>query len=179
MPRRRSDQAPRLLGPEFVTTNSLTKVYGLSGLRCGWVLAEPALAQRMTRLNDLFGVNQAHQAERLACIAFDNIDAVIGRQSALLAPQSRLVQRLRRWPRRSCHALPLCTASRLSPAGAAGNPESARRAAPHAFSTRRSCPADGFEAPDHFRVGLGLPTALFEEALDRLGQGLETSSRAG
>ena len=35
------------LGPEFVCTNSLTKVYGLSGLRCGWILAEPELAERM------------------------------------------------------------------------------------------------------------------------------------
>ena len=43
------------LGPEFVCTNSLTKVYGLSGLRCGWILAEPELAERMLRLNDLFG----------------------------------------------------------------------------------------------------------------------------
>src|SRR6185312_7720306 len=65
------------LGPQFVCTNSLTKVYGLSGLRCGWILAEPELAERMWRLNDLFGVNQAHQAERLACIAFDRIDEVI------------------------------------------------------------------------------------------------------
>src|SRR5581483_11316090 len=28
------------LGPEVVVTNSLTKVYGVSGLRCGWILAE-------------------------------------------------------------------------------------------------------------------------------------------
>ena len=27
------------LGPEFVVTSSLTKVYGVSGLRCGWILA--------------------------------------------------------------------------------------------------------------------------------------------
>src|ERR1700722_15898442 len=29
------------LGPEFIVTNSLTKVYGLSELRCGWILATP------------------------------------------------------------------------------------------------------------------------------------------
>src|SRR5262249_49081843 len=28
------------LGPEFIVTSSLTKAYGLSGLRCGWILAE-------------------------------------------------------------------------------------------------------------------------------------------
>jgi aspartate/methionine/tyrosine aminotransferase len=72
------------LAPEFVCTNSLTKVYGLSGLRCGWILAEPELAERMWRLNDLFGVNQAHQAERLACIAFDRIDQILGDTPAML-----------------------------------------------------------------------------------------------
>ena len=55
-----------LLGERFVCTSSLTKCYGLSGLRCGWILAEPALAERIWRLNELFGVAQAHQAERLS-----------------------------------------------------------------------------------------------------------------
>ncbi len=40
------------LGPNFVTTSSLTKVYGLSGIRCGWILARPELAEKMWRLND-------------------------------------------------------------------------------------------------------------------------------
>ena len=41
------ESAPRsaaLLGDQFIVTSSLTKVYGLSGLRCGWIIAEPKLA---------------------------------------------------------------------------------------------------------------------------------------
>src|SRR5262249_45427538 len=53
------------LGPEFIATNSHTKIYGLSGLRCGWILAQPALAEKMWRLNDLFGSIPAHPAELL------------------------------------------------------------------------------------------------------------------
>ena len=54
-------------GKEFVTTNSLTKVYGLSGLRCGWVLAEPALVEKMWRLSDLFNVHiPTHSGELLS-----------------------------------------------------------------------------------------------------------------
>jgi len=30
-------------GPEFVVTSSLDQVYGVSGLRCGWILAQPDL----------------------------------------------------------------------------------------------------------------------------------------
>ena len=38
------------LGPEFVVTSSLTKAYGLSGLRCGWAVADPDLARRVCAL---------------------------------------------------------------------------------------------------------------------------------
>src|ERR1043165_9227191 len=57
------DVAPRSafhLGEAFVTTNSLTKVYGLSGWRCGWILARLELAKKLWHLNDLFGVIPAH-----------------------------------------------------------------------------------------------------------------------
>ena len=57
------------LGPEFIVTTSLTKVYGLSGLRCGWILAQPELARAMWRLNDLFASIPAHPAELLSVVA--------------------------------------------------------------------------------------------------------------
>src|SRR2546429_2286351 len=49
----------------FIVTSSLTKVYGLSGLRCGWILAAPELARRMWLLNDLFAATGAHPAEQI------------------------------------------------------------------------------------------------------------------
>ncbi len=61
------------LGPEFVVTNSLTKAYGLSGLRCGWILAEPDLARRMYRLHDLFGVNNPYVTDQLSCLALEHL----------------------------------------------------------------------------------------------------------
>ena len=48
------------LGPEFVVTSSLTKVYGVSGLRCGWILARPDLAWKMRRLNDLYSATPVY-----------------------------------------------------------------------------------------------------------------------
>src|SRR5436190_862725 len=72
------------LGERFVCTNSLTKVYGLSGIRCGWILATPPLAERLWRLNELFGVAQAHAAERLGCIAFAHLGEIAADTPALL-----------------------------------------------------------------------------------------------
>lgn len=68
-----------------VVTSSLTKAYGLTGLRCGWILAPPPLAERMRRLNDLFGVCPPHLAERLAVVAFDRLDSLRARANAMTA----------------------------------------------------------------------------------------------
>ena len=62
------------LGPEFVVTSSLTKVYGVSGLRCGWILAEPDLARAMWRMNDLFAATPVHPGELLSVAVFENLE---------------------------------------------------------------------------------------------------------
>ena len=74
------EKAPRsaaLLGDHFIVTSSLTKVYGLSGLRCGWIVAEPELAKAMWRLNDLIGVIPAHLAELVSVIALGELPRIL------------------------------------------------------------------------------------------------------
>ena len=80
------------LGPNFIVTGSLTKVYGLSGLRCGWIFAPPAIASKIWRMNDLFSVNQAHPAERLGVIAFSKLDR-IGAESRMLIEGNHAIWR--------------------------------------------------------------------------------------
>jgi aspartate/methionine/tyrosine aminotransferase len=158
------------LGPEFVITNSLTKVYGLSGLRCGWILAEPELAERMWRLNDLFGVNQAHPAERLACIAFEHIDEVIGDTPAMLAANREL------WnsfvaSRADLQCMPAEHGITAFPRWG-GDTERLNALLTSKYDTA-VVPGRWFEMPEHFRVGFYLPAADFEEALNRLGAALD------
>ncbi len=64
------------LGDEFIVTNSLTKVYGLSGLRCGWIIAEPELIRKIYRLNDLFGVNNPYLTDQVSCTALAHLDEI-------------------------------------------------------------------------------------------------------
>ena len=81
------DQRPQPaihLGEQFVVTSSLTKAFGLSGLRCGWILANPELTRRMWHINDLYGVNAAIPADLLSVIALDNLDRVSMRAKKLL-----------------------------------------------------------------------------------------------
>ena len=159
------------LGPEFVITNSLTKVYGLSGLRCGWILAEPELAERMWRLNDLFGVNQAHPAERLACIAFDHIDEVIGDTPAMLDRNRRLFNRFVEG-RTDLHCMPAEHGITAFPRWRGGDTQRLYDHLREQYDTA-VVPGRWFEMPDHFRIGFGLATDDFEEGLKRLGAGLD------
>jgi aspartate/methionine/tyrosine aminotransferase len=78
------------LGNEFIATGSLTKAYGLSGLRCGWVFAEANLAEQMRRLNDIYGVIPPHIVERLSVIALENLEAIAGRAKALLETNRKI-----------------------------------------------------------------------------------------
>jgi aspartate/methionine/tyrosine aminotransferase len=159
------------LGPEFVITNSLTKVYGLSGLRSGWILAEPELAERMWRLNDLFGVNQAHQAERLACIAFEHLDEVIGDNPAMLERNRTAFNDLIA-SRDDLDCLRAEHGITAFPRWAGGDTERLADLLREKYDTA-VVPGRWFEMPEHFRVGFGLPPADFEEGLNRLGVALD------
>lgn len=79
------------LGPRFVATSSLTKCYGLSGLRCGWVLCEPALADRMRRVKDFMGAVGSMPGDSLALAAFRQLPRLAARTREILDPNIRQV----------------------------------------------------------------------------------------
>jgi aspartate/methionine/tyrosine aminotransferase len=68
----------------FITTNSLTKAYGLSGLRCGWVLASPEVARRVRRTRDVVDGTGAFPSEQMAAIAFAHLDRLAARARTIL-----------------------------------------------------------------------------------------------
>lgn len=159
------------LGPQFVCTNSLTKVYGLSGLRCGWVLAEPNLAERLHRANDLFGVNQVHAGERLGCFALAHLDAVIGDTPALLARNRAAFDRFAA-RRGDLDCAPAAHGITAFPRWHGGDAEQLDIVLRANYDTG-VVPGRWFEAPTHFRVGFGLAEELFDEGLVRLGLALD------
>ncbi len=172
--------APRsafCLGSEFVCTSSLTKVYGLSGLRCGWVLAEPALARRMWLLNDLFGVNQAHPAEQLSVRAFANLSAIRDRSCALLKKNREILNQFLA-ERADLAARPLEFGTTAFPRLLSGSVERFSELFRNKYEGT-VVPGSFFEIPDHFRIGIGGETEALEQSLERLRAALdEFRSRA-
>ena len=80
------------LGPNFLITSSLTKVYGLSGIRCGWIFAPQMIAARLWHLTDLLDNIPAHAAELLGVIAFRHLPD-IKTQSKRLIETNRAIYR--------------------------------------------------------------------------------------
>ena len=163
------------LDPErFIVTNSLTKAYGLSGLRCGWVLAPPELAKRMFRINDLHGATFAHPAELLSVIAFEKLEQISAKMKSVLDTNRKLLQDFLRsrddldycWPEYGTIVFP-----RL------------KNGSVEAFCAllRNECetsvvPGHFFENPEHFRIGVGMATEAVAAALERLNEGLDRYS---
>jgi aspartate/methionine/tyrosine aminotransferase len=159
------------LGPEFVTTNSLTKVYGLSGLRCGWVLAEPDLARRMWLLNDLFGVNQAHPAERISAIALRNFEPIRRWSRELLAKNRQLLNDFLA-TRNDLEVQPLQFGTVVFPRLLTGSVDKFAEMFREKYEGT-VVPGSFFEIPDHFRLGIGGETEALSASLRQLGRALD------
>jgi len=173
------EKAPRSaihLGPEFVATNSLTKVYGLSGLRCGWILAEPALARRMWRLNDLFGVNAAHVSEKLSIIALQNLPAIAAKVRAQLEANGAILNEFlaanQEWIECPMWRFGTVCFPRLRRGDS--DPFCASLRARYETSI---VPGRFFGMPDHFRLGIAQDTAQLKEGLSRLSAALRPALR--
>lgn len=159
-----------LIDDSFVVTSSLTKCYGLSGIRCGWILAEPDLAERMWRLNELFGVAQSHAAERLACIAFENM-AVLTESVPELLARNRTLANAFFAGRSDVEWVPMTGGITAFPRLLHGDVDALDRLLRDRFDTS-IVPGRHFGAADRFRIGIGNPTEIVREGLARLGEAL-------
>jgi aspartate/methionine/tyrosine aminotransferase len=154
--------------PVFISTNSLTKAYGLASLRCGWALASAGTAERIRRARDVVDVWAPMPADRLSVLAFRHLESLGARARALIETNARLVASffsgrpdLECVPSRATIAFP-----RLAGAEDAG--EFARRLL-EMYGTA-VVPGAFFGSPAHFRISFG-------GATDRLAAGLEAIAR--
>jgi aspartate/methionine/tyrosine aminotransferase len=167
------EETPRTafhLGPEFVVTSSLTKVYGVSGLRCGWVLAQPDVAWKMRRLNDLFSATPVFPGELLSVAAFQHLNLLRERARHIVEADRKLL--------RDFLVEQLAISAVRTHWGTTSFVRLANKDA-GAFLERlqsefdtSAVPGRFFEMPDHLRVGMGVNTEMFAEGLNRIGRAL-------
>ena len=159
------------LRENVIITSSLTKVYGLSGLRCGWILAPPDLAERIWRLNDLFGVIPAHAAERLSTEVLRHFELVAQRARAILNPNRILLNQFLA-SRSDLESGPLVSGTVTFPRLRSGRVTELCDILRKPYETT-VVPGHYFNCPDHIRIGIGRDRLETEEALRRLGLALD------
>ena len=159
------------LGSEFVVTNSLTKTFGLSGLRCGWILAEPDLARRMWLLNDLFAATPVHSGERLSVVTFKQLNDIATRAKVLLDRNRKIVNDFLD-SREDLQVVRPEFGTVMFPRITQGTSDDLCRVLREKYETS-VVPGRFFDLPTHFRLGIAGSSEDLQGGLDRLGTALD------
>lgn len=163
------------LGNEFVVTSSLTKAFGLSGLRCGWIFAEPELARQMWLLNDLFASTPVHAGERLSVVALQQL-AEIGERSKELLDRNRPLLNDFLDTREDLEVIRPKFGTVMFPRVRRESADELCRLLREKYETS-VVPGRFFEMPAHFRIGIAGDTDVLKEGLERLGKALNETIR--
>jgi aspartate/methionine/tyrosine aminotransferase len=163
------------LGNEFVVTSSLTKTFGLSGLRCGWIFAEPELARQMWLLNDLFAATAVHAGERLSVIAMQQLPEIAERSKQLLDRNRQLLNDFLD-TREDLEVIRPEFGTVMFPRVRRGTADELCRLLREKYETS-VVPGRFFEMPAHFRVGISGDTNSLNAGLECLGKALDEIGR--
>jgi len=159
------------LSSRMISTSSLTKSYGLAGLRIGCAVASPEITEQMRRVRDVVDAVGAFPAERLAVLAFRYLEALSARAERILSPNRELVERFVdtydeiEWVPPSGGAVAFPRIRGLNDAG------------PFIQLLRSQyevglVPGSFFGAPGHFRIAMGGRKDVLEGGLAALGKAL-------
>ena len=168
------------VSPHFVSISSLTKSFGLSTLRCGWVVGAPDIVARVRHVAARTDFGVSNLAHAVAALVLENPEPFRAYSNGILSAAAPLVHRfMATWrdeglvdgamPRSGCIAFP-----RLTPVSDTLD-----------FAARlfdrtgiAVVPGEFFGAAGHVRIGFGLPVPVLEQALDGLGAALFESRDA-
>jgi aspartate/methionine/tyrosine aminotransferase len=163
------------LGPEFVATSSLTKGYGLSGLRCGWILAEAEVARKIRRLDDIFAATAANVMERLSVLALNQLPKIAGRAKAMLETNRQTLNDFFR-SRDDFEVVPTKFGTTSFPRLRNIDVEQLCASLLEKYETA-VVPGRFFESPNHIRIGLCCEPKSFSAGVERLGRALDNLQR--
>jgi aspartate/methionine/tyrosine aminotransferase len=160
--------ATSLQGP-VVVTSSLTKSYGLAGLRSGWAIAPPATAERMRRARDVIDNASSAPADRLAALAWSQYDRLASRATALLETNLAIAREFfAAHPDFVLPERPSCSVCFPRIAGVADAESFVQTLLDrHGVAV---APGRFFDSPAHFRISLAGKTETLERGLQVLGQ---------
>jgi aspartate/methionine/tyrosine aminotransferase len=159
-------------GRNVIATNSLTKAYGLDGLRAGWILGPATFIRRAGQINDYMTNNGVAPGEQMALAAFRQYRVIDRRAHAILDTNLDRVRRYFSCETRLRVLVPEGgnVAFPKLPAWVDGD-----RFASHLLDRYSTLivPGTFFEAPGHVRISFGCSRRRLDRGLDNLSRALD------
>ncbi|MDQ7799030.1 MAG: pyridoxal phosphate-dependent aminotransferase [Candidatus Edwardsbacteria bacterium] len=83
------DRPACTVDPVYISTGSLSKVYGLSHLECGWILADKRTIDHIAPYFVLSDGNGSRYLEAMSAVVFEKLDAYLSRSMDIAARNRR------------------------------------------------------------------------------------------
>ncbi|VTT85959.1 Aspartate aminotransferase [Halorubrum sp. DM2] len=164
-------------GAHGISTTSLTKAYGLAGLRFGWIAGPEPVVERAWRWKDYTTISPSLFGQHVAKQALGRREDRILSENRELAAAHR--DRVADWV--DDHDLdwldPVGVNAFVTVPDGFDNAEAFCRTVVEEASVVLA-PGHLFGFPDRFRIGFGLPTDELEEGLDRVSSVIESAGGA-
>ncbi|HYN07814.1 MAG TPA: aminotransferase class I/II-fold pyridoxal phosphate-dependent enzyme [Vicinamibacterales bacterium] len=81
------------LGPRGISVGTLSKPFGLPGLRIGWIAGPPDLVQQCWGLRDYISLSPGKLNDALACLAMAHRDRIVERNQRIIQANLRTASR--------------------------------------------------------------------------------------
>jgi aspartate/methionine/tyrosine aminotransferase len=159
------------LSREFIITSSLTKGYGLSGLRCGWIFAEPQLAEKIRRLDDIFAASAPNVMEWLSVLAINQLPKIAARAKSMLNANRKTLQKFFK-ANDDVEVVPTKFGTTSFPRLPKVDVDELCTLLIEKYETA-VVPGRFFESPQHIRIGMCCEPKNFQEGIERLGATLD------
>ena len=163
------------LGPNVVIASSLTKVFGLAGLRCGWLLAPVSLVRKIHQLRDHINVEEVFIGEQISAQLIPHLDVLRKKIRPFVEQNRSLVKNFVEGEEKLSWVEPdpgLICFPRIE-TGLDGD-----QFIQHLLGEYDTVVVPGrfFEEPRHFRLGYGIPSQLLSRGLDNIREALRRTS---
>ena len=159
------------LADNIIVTSSLTKVYGLGGLRCGWILAPSLLAKEMRKIIDYTNVEGVFIGEQISAGVIERLDSIKEKLAPRMMTNRKMVE---------CLIEEEEGLDWVKPAGGivcfprVNREKGGERLADLLHRTYETSVVPGrfFEDPQNIRLGFGAETQVLAEGLENIRNAL-------
>lgn len=155
-----------------LVTNTVSKAYGLPGLRVGWVVGPASIVEELWGRTDYTTISPSTLSDTLACIALEPTarEAIRGRTREIVRKNLALTMDWLNADPELFHCTPpkagaICFTRYDAPVGSSEFAERLR-----VEKDVLIVPGDHFGMDGYLRIGFGIPEAQLVEALGRVGE---------